>query len=138
MFRGETYIIFLNSILLHRFTILLKNSFKWVYVDYIVFGTCIGLLALSRQWSFLLFPPYFLIYILLKIVNACARTKQGFQYTPNVITCYVEAVNRVVNSLQKFPENCVTLYMSRRSSRKALFTIVSGPANVPILHQPRN
>ncbi|MDA9620319.1 hypothetical protein N9S45_01145 [Candidatus Actinomarina sp.] len=66
MFRGETYIIFLNSILLYKFTILLKKSFKWVYADYIIFGTCIGLLALSRQWSFLLFPPYFLIYILIK------------------------------------------------------------------------
>lgn len=66
MFRSETYIIFLNSILLYRFTILLKNSFKCVNIDYIIFGTCIGLLALSRQWSFLLFPPYFLIYILLK------------------------------------------------------------------------
>lgn len=31
----------------------------------------------------------------------------------NVITCYVEAVNRVVNALRKLQENCVKLYMSR-------------------------
>ena len=29
MFRGETYIILLNSILLYRFSRLIKNSFKW-------------------------------------------------------------------------------------------------------------
>jgi len=66
MFRGETYIILLNSILLYRFGRLVKNSFKWSEIDYIIFGVVIGLLALSRQWAFLLFPPYFLMYIFLK------------------------------------------------------------------------
>lgn len=66
MFRGETYIILLNSILLYRFGRLVKNSFKWSEIDYIIFGVVIGLLALSRQWAFLLFPPYFLMYVFLK------------------------------------------------------------------------
>lgn len=69
MFRGETYIILLNSILLYRFSRLIKNSFKWNNNDYLIFGIIIGLLALSRQWAFLLFPPYFLLYLFLKNEN---------------------------------------------------------------------
>jgi hypothetical protein len=66
MLRGETYILFLNSFLLYRMLILFQKSFKYEKVDVILCGMTIGLLALSRQWAFLLFPAYFLIYFLIK------------------------------------------------------------------------
>ena len=46
--------------------ILFQKSFKYEKVDVILCGMTIGLLALSRQWAFLLFPAYFLIYFLIK------------------------------------------------------------------------
>lgn len=82
MFRGETYIVLLNSYLLYRFATLVKNSFKWVPKDYIIFGLVIGLLALSRQWAFLLFPPYFLIYIFL-------RKDRKLKYLKFIISSFV-------------------------------------------------
>lgn len=63
MIRAETYILFLNSFLLYRFLILLKSSFQYSKIDIFYFGLTIGLLALSRQWAFLLFPAYFLLYL---------------------------------------------------------------------------
>ena len=66
MLRGETYILFLNSFLLYRMLILFQKSFKYEKIDVILCGITIGLLALSRQWAFLLFPAYFLIYFLIK------------------------------------------------------------------------
>ena len=60
MIRGEPYIILFNSILLWRFSILIKNSFNYKPKDVVYFGILIGALALSRQWAFLLFPGYFI------------------------------------------------------------------------------
>jgi len=60
MIRGEPYIIFFNSIILHRFYKLCSNSFRYTNKDIFIFGLLIGFLALSRQWAFLLFPAYFL------------------------------------------------------------------------------
>ncbi len=63
MLRGETFIIFLNSFLLYRFLILYKKSFDYNKKDIFLIGVTIGLLALSRQWAFLLFPAYFFVYL---------------------------------------------------------------------------
>ena len=61
MFRGETYILFFNSILLYRFLILFKNSLEYKKIDIVITGFAIGFLALSKQWAFLLFPAFFLL-----------------------------------------------------------------------------
>ena len=66
MIRAETYILLLNSFLLYRFLLLLKKSFAYDKSDIFYFGFTIGLLALSRQWAFLLFPAYFLLYFFIK------------------------------------------------------------------------
>ena len=66
MIRAETYILLLNSFLLYRFLLLLKKSFVYNKLDIFYFGFIIGLLALSRQWAFLLFPAYFLLYFFIK------------------------------------------------------------------------
>ena len=61
--RGETYILFFMSILLYLFlktekTILNLNNY------FLGLGITIGLLALSRQWAFLLFPGFFILIFL--------------------------------------------------------------------------
>jgi hypothetical protein len=66
MIRAETYILLLNSFLLYRFLLLIKKSFAYDKSDIFYFGFTIGLLALSRQWAFLLFPAYFLLYFFIK------------------------------------------------------------------------
>lgn len=62
MIRGEVYIVFLNSFLIYRLLVLFEMSFRYSKKDIAYFGITIGLLALSRQWAFLLFPAYFIIY----------------------------------------------------------------------------
>lgn len=62
MIRGEMYILFLNAFLIYRFLLLVKKSFNYQKQDIFIFGVTIGLLALSRQWAFLLFPSYFIFY----------------------------------------------------------------------------
>ena len=66
MIRAETYILLLNSFLLFRFLLLIKKSFAYDKSDIFYFGFTVGLLALSRQWAFLLFPAYFLLYFFIK------------------------------------------------------------------------
>ena len=58
MLRGEPYIIFINSILLFLLSKHLDKSFKLEKRDYLIFGILLGLMGLSRQWAFLLFPAY--------------------------------------------------------------------------------
>ena len=58
MIRGEMYILFLNAFLIYRFLLFVKKSFNYQKQDIFIFGVTIGLLALSRQWAFLLFPSY--------------------------------------------------------------------------------
>lgn len=66
MIRGEVYILLLNSLLIYRFLLLIKKSFNFEKKDILIFGITIGLLALSRQWAFLLFPAYFIFYLFLE------------------------------------------------------------------------
>jgi len=66
MIRGEVYILFLNALLIYRFLLLSKKLFKYSKKDILIFGFIIGLLALSRQWAFLLFPSYFLLFFFLE------------------------------------------------------------------------
>ena len=66
MIRAETYILLLNSFFLYRFLLLINKSFAYDKSDIIYFGFTVGLLALSRQWAFLLFPAYFLLYFFIK------------------------------------------------------------------------
>ena len=66
MIRGEVYILFLNALLIYRFLLLSKKSFQYSKNDILIFGFIVGLLALSRQWAFLLFPSYFLLFFFLE------------------------------------------------------------------------
>lgn len=66
MLRGEIYILFLNSITLYIFLKLCKSQFQYTKRDIFIFGLLIGLLALSRQWAFLLFPGYIALLALIK------------------------------------------------------------------------
>ena len=63
MIRGEVYILFFLSLLLNRFLKLVQSKFKYTLFDIVVFGVLIGLLALSRQWAFLLFPGFLILVI---------------------------------------------------------------------------
>ena len=66
MIRGEVYILFFNAFLIYRFVLLVKKSFNYQKQDIFIFGVTIGLLALSRQWAFLLFPSYFIFYFFIE------------------------------------------------------------------------
>tara|TARA_B100001109_G_C18863761_1_gene475585 strand:- start:1344 stop:2693 length:1350 start_codon:yes stop_codon:yes gene_type:complete len=63
MIRGEPYILFFLSILFYKFSQYTKKSFEVSSKEIIFFGTIIGMLALSRQWAFLLFPAFFILII---------------------------------------------------------------------------
>ena len=62
MIRAEMYILFLSAFLIYRLLILIEKSYAYTTIDIIIFGSTIGLLALSRQWAFLLFPAYFIVF----------------------------------------------------------------------------
>ena len=64
MLRGEPYIIFINSILIFLLSNYIYKNFNLRKRDYLIFGLYLGLIGLSRQWAFLLFPAYgyFLVY----------------------------------------------------------------------------
>tara|TARA_B100001287_G_C22656114_1_gene517802 strand:+ start:353 stop:1717 length:1365 start_codon:yes stop_codon:yes gene_type:complete len=66
MIRGEPYILFFNSILIYLLILIIKKDFKYTKNDIFLFGLLIGLMALSRQWAFLLMPAYFII---IKYIN---------------------------------------------------------------------
>tara|TARA_X000000368_G_C23051704_1_gene721748 strand:- start:2514 stop:3878 length:1365 start_codon:yes stop_codon:yes gene_type:complete len=61
MIRGEPYILLFNSILIYLLISLIKKDLNYKWSDIYLFGSLIGLMALSRQWAFLLMPGYFLI-----------------------------------------------------------------------------
>ena len=69
MIRGEPYIVFFMSLLLYNFVKVSKKDFKFGFSDVIYFGVAIGCLALSRQWAFLLFPGFFLLFFIKKVKN---------------------------------------------------------------------
>ena len=77
MIRGEPFIIFFNSFLLYRFTLLLKNSFNFKKLDVVIFGLTIGALTLSRQWALLLFPG---LFIVLFFINSKEDRKLFFKF----------------------------------------------------------
>ena len=67
MIRGEVYILFFNSILMYQLLKIANNKFNYKSKDILISSTLIGCLALSRQWSFLLFLAYiFVIFFLNK------------------------------------------------------------------------
>ena len=61
MIRGEPYILFFMSLLIYMFLNAERNNFNISTKNTIFFGFIIGMLALSRQWAFLLFPAFFLL-----------------------------------------------------------------------------
>jgi hypothetical protein len=61
MIRAEVYILFFSAFLIYRFLLLIEKSYIYEIKDIAIFGSTIGLLALSRQWAFLLFPAYFVV-----------------------------------------------------------------------------
>ena len=66
MLRGEIYVLLFNSILMYKFIKLFKNNFKYKTSDILLIGSLIGLIALSKQWGFLLFPGYFALVLFIK------------------------------------------------------------------------
>jgi hypothetical protein len=66
MIRGEVYILFFLSLLLNRLLNLKLNHFRYKSLDVLIFGFIIGLLALSRQWAFLLFPALFILAVIVE------------------------------------------------------------------------
>ena len=84
MIRGETLILFFNSLLMYKFIQLLQKSFEYKKKDLLIVGILIGSLALSRQWAFLLFPGY--IFLLFYIKNSEIRKKYfKFFFTSSII-----------------------------------------------------
>tara|TARA_B100000073_G_C23702431_1_gene560919 strand:- start:76 stop:1425 length:1350 start_codon:yes stop_codon:yes gene_type:complete len=75
MLRGEPYILFFLSLLLYKFINLYRKNFKATKYDILITGILIGLLALSRQWAFLLFPAFFLLIIYIKKENRIEYVK---------------------------------------------------------------
>ena len=73
--RGEPYILFFLSCLLLVFLKAEKDNFTPTLLRIIQLGTIIGLLALSRQWAFLLFPAFFIIYFYVPITQKINYTK---------------------------------------------------------------
>tara|TARA_B100001113_G_C21122710_1_gene628109 strand:- start:5511 stop:6899 length:1389 start_codon:yes stop_codon:yes gene_type:complete len=63
MIRGETYILLFNSILMYKFLKLSRNNYEYKISDILISGVLIGLMALSRQWAFLLFLAYLMILL---------------------------------------------------------------------------
>ena len=70
MIRGEPYILFFLSLLIYEFVKLENNNFKFKNLDILKLGLIIGCLALSRQWSFLLFPAFFLVIIKIELSSS--------------------------------------------------------------------
>ena len=62
MFRGEPYVVLFILIMTLYLLLIYKNKIKLNFLNSLVFGLLIGLVALSRQWGFLFFPSvaYFL------------------------------------------------------------------------------
>lgn len=76
MIRAELYILFLSALLIYRLLLLIEKSYIYNTRDVLIFGSIIGLLALSRQWAFLLFPAYFIVYFFIEKNNK----KNYFQF----------------------------------------------------------
>tara|TARA_B100000424_G_C22888546_1_gene472687 strand:+ start:138 stop:1004 length:867 start_codon:yes stop_codon:yes gene_type:complete len=53
------------STLFYYFLKISDKNFDYKSVDIFIFGLIIGFLALSRQWAFLLFPSFFIVYFLI-------------------------------------------------------------------------
>ena len=62
MIRGEPYILFFMSLLFYYFLKISDKNFDYKFVEIFIFGLIIGFLALSRQWAFLLFPSFLIVY----------------------------------------------------------------------------
>ena len=56
MIRGEPYILFFLSLFIYLLVLISKKDFNVNYKYVLFTGLVIGLIALSRQWGFLLFP----------------------------------------------------------------------------------
>ena len=66
MIRGEPYIIFFQALCLMIVYNFLLSEKKADVKNFIFLGVLIGLIGLSKQWGFLLFPSYFFLYFYLK------------------------------------------------------------------------
>ncbi len=69
MIRGESYILFLMSLLMLFFFNNKKNNFSFETSNVISVGIVIGLIALSRQWGFLLFLPIIYLLFSKRLIN---------------------------------------------------------------------
>ncbi len=66
MIRSEIYLLFFMSLLLSLVLKAFELEFKVNFRDKIYLGILVGLLALTRQTAFLLFPSFFIMYLYTK------------------------------------------------------------------------
>ena len=62
MIRGEPYILFFLSIILYLFLKFTKSEYRFSKKNMVLFGICLGLMGLSRQWGLLIFPAFFAVF----------------------------------------------------------------------------
>ena len=73
--KGEIYILFFLSLMINIFSSIEIKNFEYETKDILKFGFVIGCLALTRQWVFLIFPAFILIYLKMK-----SNRKNYFQF----------------------------------------------------------
>tara|TARA_B100000902_G_scaffold1845_1_gene2371 strand:- start:6127 stop:7476 length:1350 start_codon:yes stop_codon:yes gene_type:complete len=56
MFRGEPFVTLLIAVMVYFLIQLYQEEYKLNFLNSLLFGVLIGLIALSRQWGFLFFP----------------------------------------------------------------------------------
>ena len=96
MIRGEVYIILFLSVLLHLYLRLIKNNFNYSDTDIFYFGFTICLLALSRQWAFLLFPGFFIVALLSSTPQTTRIAfKSIYTFFVNIITFLVHFYTKI-------------------------------------------
>ncbi len=64
--KGEIYILFFISLMINIFLNVQMKNFDFNKNDVIKFGLIIACLALTRQWVFLIFPAFFIVYFKIK------------------------------------------------------------------------
>ncbi|OUW74376.1 MAG: hypothetical protein CBD76_00455 [Pelagibacteraceae bacterium TMED216] len=78
MLRGEVYILFFLSLIIYKYIDLEKKNFQFKLSDALYFGVLIGLIGLSRQWAFLLFPGLLIVYFKKELKNKVDYSKFTF------------------------------------------------------------
>ena len=108
--KGEIYILFFLSLMINIFSNMETKNFKYDAKDILKFGFVIGCLALTRQWVFLIFPSFILIYFKLKRNN-----KNYFKFISySFLTGFVLSGWFYINNLIKY--GSLTAFNTKRNT----------------------